>query len=173
MLAYRDGKLNSLNLDKAYITNGFSNWKDACASFRKHESSNCHKESVLKVETLPRTCGDIGEKLSKQHADEKSDNRNCLRKILSSIRFLARQGISLRGDGDESDGNYIQILKVRGGDDSHILEWLKRKNDKYTCADSQNEITDDNSSSFNCLISVVFVNKNEQNLDPQTHSDRV
>ena len=127
MLAYRDGTLNSLNLDKAYITNGFSNWKDACASFRKHESSNCHKESVLKVETLPRTCGDIGEKLSKQHADEKSDNRDCLRKILSSIRFLARQGISLRGDGDESDGNYIQILKVRGEDDSRILEWLIRK----------------------------------------------
>ena len=35
----------------------------------------------LKVETLPRTCEDIGEKLSKQRADEKSDNPDCLRKI--------------------------------------------------------------------------------------------
>ena len=71
---------------------------------------------------------------------KKSDNRDCLRKILSSIRFLARQGISLRGDGDESDGNYTQILKARGEDDSRIIEWLKRKNDKYTCGDAQNEM---------------------------------
>lgn len=140
MLAYRDGKLRSLNVDKAYIINGFSNWKDACVSLRKHESSKCHQESVLKVETLPRTCGDIGEIVSKKHAEEKSDNRDCLRKILSSIRFLARQGLPLRGDSDESDGNYIQILKVRGEDDSRMIEWLKRKNDKYTCGDAQNEM---------------------------------
>ena len=28
-VAYRDGKLNSSNLDKTFILNGFSNWKDA------------------------------------------------------------------------------------------------------------------------------------------------
>ena len=71
MLVYRDGKLRSLNLDKAFIINGFSNWKDACVSLRKHESSKCHQEPVLKVETLPRSCGDIGEIhkiVSKKHA---------------------------------------------------------------------------------------------------------
>ena len=31
MLAYRDGKLRNFNLDKAYIINGYSNRKDACA----------------------------------------------------------------------------------------------------------------------------------------------
>ena len=69
-LAYRDGKLPNLNLDKADIINGFSNWKDTCVSFRKHESSKCHQKPVLKVETLPRTYGDIGEIheiLSKKH----------------------------------------------------------------------------------------------------------
>ena len=95
---------------------------------------------MLKVQTLPRTCGDIGEILSTKHAEEKSENRDCLKKILSSIRFLARQGLSFRGDGDESDGNYIQILKFRGEDDSRMIEWLKRKNEKYTCADAQNEM---------------------------------
>ena len=71
MLAYRDEKLRSLNLDKAFIINGVSNWKDACVSLRKHESSKCHQEPVLKVETLPRTGGDIGEIheiVSKKHA---------------------------------------------------------------------------------------------------------
>ena len=44
---------------------------------------------MLKVQTLPRTCEDIGEILSTKHAKEKSENRDCLKKILSSIRFLA------------------------------------------------------------------------------------
>ena len=149
MLAYRDRKLRNLNLDKAYILNGYSNGKEACVSFRKHEASKCHQESVLKVESLPKAFGDIGEKMSKTHSEEKSDNRDCLRKILSSIRFLARQGISLRGDDDESDGNgdddeidgnYTQILKACGEDDSRTIEWLKRKNDKYTCVGAQNEM---------------------------------
>ena len=34
MVAYRDGKLNSSNLDKAFILNGFSNWKDASVAFK-------------------------------------------------------------------------------------------------------------------------------------------
>ena len=33
-VAYRDGKLNSSNLDKAFILNGFSNWKDAGVAFK-------------------------------------------------------------------------------------------------------------------------------------------
>ena len=34
MVAYRDGKLNSSNLDKAFILNGFFNWKDASVAFK-------------------------------------------------------------------------------------------------------------------------------------------
>ena len=34
MVAYRDGKLNSSNLDKAFIFNGFSNWKNASVAFK-------------------------------------------------------------------------------------------------------------------------------------------
>ena len=34
MVAYRDGKLNSSNLDKAFILNGFSSWKDSSVNFK-------------------------------------------------------------------------------------------------------------------------------------------
>ena len=34
MVAYRDGQLNSSNLDKAFILNGFSSWKDASVAFK-------------------------------------------------------------------------------------------------------------------------------------------
>ena len=87
--------------------------------------------------TLPKVTTDIGELLSEAHSKEKRDNRECLLKILSSVRFLARQGLALRGDGDESDSNYMQL---RGEDDPKVLEWLKRKNEKYTCSDSQDKM---------------------------------
>ena len=46
----------------------------------------------------------------------------------------------MRGDGDESDSNYIQLLQLRGEDDPKVLEWLKRRNEKYTCSDSKDEM---------------------------------
>ena len=45
-------------------------------------------------------------------------NRRCLLKIISNIRFLARQGLPLRGDGDEDDSNFVQLMKARGEDDT-------------------------------------------------------
>ena len=42
-------------LEQTFISTGFSNWKDVIAKFTKHESSQCHKESVLKTVTLPAT----------------------------------------------------------------------------------------------------------------------
>ena len=76
---------------------------------------------------LPTTTRDIGEMLSQQHAKEKAGNRKILLKILSNVRFLARQGLALRGDGDESDSNFMQLLNLRGEDDPMVTEWLHRK----------------------------------------------
>lgn len=101
LVAFKEGKLKSNTIDKAFIVNGFSNWKDVSVAFRKHDPSSCHRESVLKVLTLPKTTEDIGETLSTQHNKHKTNNRDCLLKILSSLRFLGRQGQPIRGDGDD------------------------------------------------------------------------
>ena len=77
---------------------------------------------------------------SERHSNEKSENRRCLLRIASNIRFLARQGLHLRGDGDEDDSNFVQLMKARGEDDTKVLEWTKKKTNKYICADIQNEI---------------------------------
>lgn len=140
MVAKRDGKLTSTKADKAFLESGFSNWKDATAGFKSHEKTECHQAAVERVVTLPKVTKDVGEMLSVSHANDKEVNRQCLLNVLSSIRFIARQGLALRGDGDDSESNYIQLLKLRGEDDSKILDWIKRKNDKYTCAESQNEM---------------------------------
>ena len=44
--------------------------KTKCISFQKHNSLKDHQGSVLKV--LSKTCGHIGEIMSKKHAVEKS-----------------------------------------------------------------------------------------------------
>ena len=53
---------------------------------------------------------------------------------------FACQGLPLSGDGDEGDSTFVQLMKARGEDDTKLLEWMKKKTNKYTCADMQNEI---------------------------------
>lgn len=138
--AYKEGKLSGKSSDAAFVSTGFTNWKDACVKFRTHDSSNSHKEAVEKMVTLPSTTRDIGESLSAAHKMEKSQNRQMLMKILSNVQFLARQSLPFRGDGDESESNFIQLLLLRGTDDTRVKEWVQKKTNKYTSAEIQNEL---------------------------------
>lgn len=62
LMANKEGKLQwSANAEQAFITRGFSNWKDAAVKYANHEESKCHKEAVLKVITLPATIRDVAE----------------------------------------------------------------------------------------------------------------
>ena len=90
--------------------------------------------------TLPATTRNIGELLSVQHAEQKAKNREALYQIVSSIRFLSRQGLAMRGDKDEADGNLKQLLRMKSEEDPNLAEWLKRKENVYTSPDIQNEI---------------------------------
>ena len=138
--AYCQKKIDNISsLETTYISTGYTNWKDASMKFNNHEESRCHKDVVLKTVTLPASCRDIGETLSSQLAQEKLERRQCFLKLMSNMRFLARQGLPIRGDGDESNSNYMQLLRLRGEDDAKIFEWIKKKTDKYTSADMQNE----------------------------------
>ena len=135
--------------ENAFTETGYSNWKNALEKkkgFSKHELSECHKEAVARLITIPKTAaGDIGDMISSQHALERKQNRNVLLKILSNIRYLARQSSPLRGDWQakeksETDSNFWQLLKLRCEDDPTIVEWLKRRQFKYTSPTIQNEM---------------------------------
>ena len=133
-------KLTGNAKESAFIYGGFSNWKDATRCFNKHETSVIHKTAVDVVVTIPKTCGDVGGMLSAAHALEKKANQQYLFKLIQNIKFLARQGIALRGDGDEKDSNFLQLLLLRSVDDPSILSFLQRKTDKYTSPQIQNEL---------------------------------
>ena len=58
-----------------------------------------------------------------------------LQMILSSVRFLARQGLALRGDGSDVSSNLTQLLNVRAEDNLNlkILPWITKKTCKHIC----------------------------------------
>lgn len=89
--------------------------------------------------TLPKTTSDVGELLSKAHRKEKELARDMLRNILSSVRYLARQGLALRGD-DDVESNLIQLLRLRAEDNPPLIQWLQRSSRKYTSHENQNEM---------------------------------
>ena len=120
---------------------GCNNWKSTTEKnkgFRKHEASASHKEAVARyISTLAEVIGDVGELLCNQHAEEKMKSRKVLLAILGNMRYLARQALPLRGNwnldtGSEENSNFYQLLKLRAEENSEILDWLRRKDDKYT-----------------------------------------
>ena len=120
--------------EKNFLVTGFTNWKDASVKFAKHESSDFHKSCI---ESL--TSADVGDMLNRESNYAKQANREYLLRLLSSVRFLARQGLALRGDGDEHDSNLHQLLLLRCDDFPAISKFLERKQLKYTSPEVQNE----------------------------------
>ncbi len=60
-----------------------------------------------------------------------------LLKQLSSLRYLVRQGLALRGHHD-SEGNLFQLLLCRSEDVSELRKWLK--DGKYFSHDIVKEV---------------------------------
>ena len=86
------------NKDDAFAKSGYSHWKKALERFDKHENSASHHEAVDLLVTIPNSTSDVGgEMLSSALAEEKAENRKMLSTIISTIRYLGRQGLPLRG----------------------------------------------------------------------------
>ena len=87
-------------------------------------------EGVDAIITLPATTMHIGSHLNRQHAIEVAKNKRILLKVLSCVKYLARQGLPLRGHDDDSESNFIQLLKHHGEEYHEIHEWLEKKSNK-------------------------------------------
>ena len=123
----------------SFITEGFSNWKKALARFKEHESSDCHKTSFDYEVKFPKTCGDVFEMASEQNRKTMQGNHRCLIKIIENLQYFCRQGQAIQGDTD-LESNFFHLVKLRSKDDSLLLDWIQKKNNKYLSHDIQNEI---------------------------------
>ena len=76
----------STKRDPAFLSKGFTYWKEATSSFKKHQASGCDHEATEALIVLPKQIHDVGEALCKEHEEEKAVNRKILH-ILRNVRF--------------------------------------------------------------------------------------
>lgn len=122
--------------EDAFITKGFKNWKRALDKFSEHEKSACHRHAVLQLQQIKS--GPVTAQLSQQKAAEQATARTALIAVLGSVRYLARQGLALRGH-EESQGNLMKLLELRSEECLPLRSWMHRTT-KFLSPDSQNEM---------------------------------
>ena len=118
---------------------GFSNWKRTREKLEKHDHSECHSEAVRRLRDLDSTS--IAVKVFAAEAARQKKAQACLLKMVSSIRYLMRQGLAFRGD-PEADSNYLQLLKVLGEYDGEMASWLT-KTTNFTSHQCTEDIQDE------------------------------
>jgi len=63
----------------------------------------------------------VAAQVNEQVSSERSQNRHALLQILSTLKFLCRQGLPIRGH-EHSAGNFQELLRLRSEDDRQ--SWL-------------------------------------------------
>ncbi|CAF4989653.1 unnamed protein product [Rotaria sp. Silwood1] len=114
---------------------GFSDWKNAIARLKKHESSKIHSDCVYLVKQQQKPT--VAAQLNLTHQIQQAKRRRMLLTEIQCIKYLLRQGLAIRGHV-EDEANLIQLLKLRASDVDGLAEWLKEKN--YLSHDVINEI---------------------------------
>ena len=71
----------------AFISAGFTYWKEAVTAFKKNTSSACHQEAVEAIELLLRQAVDIGKMCDSSTWREKAANRAMFKRILQTFAF--------------------------------------------------------------------------------------
>jgi len=122
--------------EDTFIHKGFANWKKATDRFAKHERSACHSHAVYQLQQLKRPS--VCAQLSEQKLNEQASCRSSLVQLFSTLRFLARQALPIRGHV-EQNGNYSQLLNLFAERNDQLRLWLNRTTN-FTSHDCQNEM---------------------------------
>ena len=125
----------------AFVDDGFKNLKKALERFHEHEGSVMHKEAVIKIAATKSSSGGISTQLCAQLEHDQKHHRSMLMKLLSCIKYLARQGLPFRGhneDAESFEGNLYQLLLLEARDCFDMGTWLHRI--EYISPDTVNEL---------------------------------
>jgi len=133
--------LASTKRDPAFISRGFTYWKEGTSAFKKHMASVCHREAVESLIDLSKCSKDVAELQSAQHVAQRARNQRMFMLVLRNTRYLARQGLPLTGDGDELNSYFVQLLHLQSDEckDINVNAWLEKLTDKYISPEVQNE----------------------------------
>lgn len=119
----------SKHQNSVFTDSGFGNWKKALQRFDQHEKSQMHREASVKT-AAKASSTNIGAQLSKWYDEDTKNHRRMLLKLLASIKYLARQGLSFRGHHEDmvsAEGNLYQLLLLQAQHDPTMSQWLKKR----------------------------------------------
>ena len=119
------GKLTAEhNMEEAYITKGFNNWKKALEAFVDHQQSKAHRAAITYESVVPQ-CADVLDMTVNDLNNKRLAERKYLIKVMECIRFLARQGLAFRGN--DGNVNLIQLFKLLNKKDPAQLTRLDKE----------------------------------------------
>nr|XP_004209215.1 zinc finger MYM-type protein 1-like [Hydra vulgaris] len=115
--------INKLDLSKrkepAFLTTGFDNYKKAVTKFNEHEPSDSQREALEKYQLINQKAKSVTSQLLKQIRQSQNKRQQMFLVELSSLKFLLRQGLAIRGH-TEKEGNLKQLMLLRSQD----VKWL-------------------------------------------------
>ena len=136
--AHAKNVLNLVNTkEQAFVVTGFKGWTKAKERFKLHESSHTHRFATEQIEHTTKSLGIIAQ-VNRQQQQEQATNKECLRMLMTSIQYLAAQGLALLGH-EKQDGNLFNLLSLRAQDRKEMQVWLQKKRN-YLDHSVQNEI---------------------------------
>jgi len=104
----------SRKTEPTFIKNGFRNWKKAQERFLQHHRSASHRfaEEQLGLHVAASKHPTINAQLCQQKKAEQTVACKCMHAIMSTAKFLARQGLPFWGHSHD-DGSFKQLLLLR------------------------------------------------------------
>ena len=123
---------------QSYVVDGFRQWGKALERFGSHEGSSYHRAAIEALAATKKGVN-VAAVFSSGKLKQMKEARTALLKILSSVQFLCRQGLAIRGHVDE-ESNLRQILKLRSEDVPELKTWLARTSYKWLSHDITNEM---------------------------------
>jgi len=106
-------------------------------ALKNHELCACHKEAVEVVIHLLLPPSILVSTFHSSMLWKWLKIEECFSEFCLPSGF-GKTGIAPSGHNDDSDRNFIQLLKLQGEEDSDLLEWLQKKVSKYTSPNIQN-----------------------------------
>jgi len=116
------GLLKSSSLTEvAFVETGFASWNKT-GRFMLHQQSDVHNRAAFAL-SHHRKGQSVVTLLQDKHEADNYVARDNLRTIATTVRYLAQQGLALRGHIEE-DSNFVQLLKLRASDLPELNKWL-------------------------------------------------
>ncbi|XP_025202572.1 uncharacterized protein LOC112599734 [Melanaphis sacchari] len=167
-LEYSKSK-NAGHIDQAFISKGYSNWKDACNAFKSHVKSVCHTNCVESWSVFKSGVSiDVQLKIQneldlKNREKDRLHNREVLKRLIDIVILLSKTGRSFRGHDESSKsmnkGLFLETVNLLKKYDPIIQAHLEKgpKNAQYLSSKIQNDLI---KSLHNVIFQLILKNLN-------------